>query len=201
MNTNMRYITLQEFYDYPKGLTVTIGGEPDKCFRNEDALKNFIVKQETRLDRYIGRRLDLTSHTEEFCGRDQKTYFPTNIPVTEVTNMVVYSTSQNEIYTGNFDIDLLYLNSDGTYIKYENGFVDGYNYRLTYNGGYSIIPEDIKEAVILLATYRLYETGRGIIHSESYFTSKNVYRDTPHSGLYPEIQSLLEPFKRKLLYN
>jgi len=115
--------------------------------------ENVLVKAEAAIQSRVGRTFSVTSHTERFRAESQ-TVWVRNRPIVEVTGM-------KRRYSIQSAWDIL----DPTLVEIESGPgyitaytpIRGYQVELTYSAGYLVIPEDIKEAVILQAVLFSYQ--------------------------------------------
>lgn len=115
--------------------------------------EDVLVKAEAAIQRRIGRSIAATSYTERFRASGQ-TVWVRNRPIITVTALK-RRIRLNDSWSV-LDPTLLEVESGPGYVTaYEA--IRGYQIEITYTAGYTVIPEDIKEAVIMQTVLFSYQ--------------------------------------------
>ena len=115
--------------------------------------ESVLVKAEAAIQARIGRSIALTSYTERFRASGQ-TVWVRNRPINTITALkrryrvtdawTILDPEQVEIESG-----------PGYFTAYTP--IKGYQIEVTYSAGYTVVPEDIKEAVIMQTVLFSYQ--------------------------------------------
>ena len=124
----------------------------------EGSLSDILARAETTIQTRLGRRLPVTTYVERW-KTQSNTLFVKNRPIVSVTQI---RRRPNPVYGWEL-INLSYvtINDAGPgYIEcypYYQSSVAGYEVEVTYTAGYAVIPEDLKEAIIMQAVMFSYQ--------------------------------------------
>jgi hypothetical protein len=115
--------------------------------------ESVLVKAEAAIESRLGRRISVASYTERFRAEGQ-TVWVRNRPVITVTALK-RRIRVNDSWSV-LDHSLLEIESGpGYFTSYDP--IKGYQIEVTYSAGYTDIPEDIKEAVIMQTVLFSYQ--------------------------------------------
>lgn len=136
------------------------------------------------LDGYVGMSLaeqEVTEKTSGICKDDKILVFPKVTPVQTVDNIRVYYDLQNSLTIAGTSA---FIDNDRCFIAIPYSGTEGESYFIeaNYTGGYETIPEDVKQAAILIAAPMLSD----------WFMGKN-----PGFHDLQEVQDGLLKFSRK----
>lgn len=134
------------------------------------------INQATEMiEHYIGRRLKLTTYTDElYDGTHTDQLVLKQRPVTEVISLKARSTVTNDNNFDTIDAENYFVDEDAGIINAISSFYGWYErWSVTYSAGYATIPADIQEAAATLAAH--------LVNSGSYSSGQSVKRMTEGS--------------------
>lgn len=177
-------------------------------------LTTLVAIASARIERWCGRVLNMDERTEYYDGSGSRMLLLKEYPLVELTGVVVVESDGTEttLDVDSFDMDaesgevwFAPWSTEGAYGTFPQGKK---NIKITYIGGYALteieqaeetdsilIPEDLKEAVVLLAAY-LLSTQRKDLSINGY--RLDAYAETrrePEEGVPPEVASLAAPYR------
>ena len=138
-------VTVQEFTESQYAQMV----ESNADLQPEDVL----AKAEAAIQSRIGRRIKAASYTERFRAQSQSVFLR-NRPIITVTSIKRRFSVRNAWTI--VDAELVEIESGPGYITPSDA-IKGYQVEIEYTAGYTVIPEDIKEAVIMQAVLFSYQ--------------------------------------------
>jgi hypothetical protein len=124
----------------------------------EGSLSDILARAETAIQTRLGRRLPVTSYVERW-RTQSNTLFVKNRPIVAVTQI---RRRLNPLHAWEI-VDLTYVTINDAAAGYIECYgiytsnVAGYEVEVTYTAGFSIVPEDIKEAIIMQAVMFSYQ--------------------------------------------
>lgn len=148
------------------------------------------------IEKYCNNKIEEAEITEYFDGKDSivnNTFFLSNN--LEVTSLIFYekdsSDEWSEVSTDDYTLD-----SEKGIIYYDNDALLGYkNYKATYTCGYSVIPDDLKIAILkLIGRYYNKHKSDGI--TDESLDGANIKFER---GLNDDITSILNKYKITVL--
>ncbi len=124
----------------------------------EGQLPDILARAEAAVQQRIGRQLAVKTYVERFKARSN-TLFVLNRPIIAITQMrrrinALYSWETMDLsYVTIYDAGAGYIEC----LDVWSSMVAGYDVEITYTAGYTVIPEDIKEAIIMQAVMFSYQ--------------------------------------------
>ena len=100
------------------------------------------------IEKYCGRIFKAAAYASEvYDGNGERELYLKNAPINSVTKIAFWDTYNNsELQTYNVHIDYMIYGAEG-YIYMRGKWVEGHrNYQITYNGGYMVLPYDLRKA-------------------------------------------------------
>src|SRR5687768_2551285 len=138
-------VTVQEFTESQYAQLI----ESNADLQPEDVL----VKAEAAIQARLGRQIKVSPYTERFRANGQ-TVWVQNRPIVSVTGLKRRSTILNDWTI--IDPTRVEIESGPGYITVYD-VIKNYQIEVAYTAGYAVIPEDIKEAVIMQAVLFSYQ--------------------------------------------
>ena len=177
-------------------------------------LTTLVAIASARIEQWCGRVFNMAERIEYHDGSGSRMLLLKAYPLVELSEVVIVESDGTEtsLDVTNFDMDaesgeawFAPWSTEGSY----GTFVQGKkNIKITYIGGYALtdaehteepdsvlLPEDLKEAVVLLAAY-LLSTQRKDLSINGY--RLDAYAETrrePEEGVPPEVASLAAPYR------
>ncbi len=176
-------ITLADVYEF-----LSVSGSSD-----DTLIQNLIDRKTAQFESYCG--LDsfyVDDYVEEYDGEGTPYLFVKNFPINSITEIASDSdwTWGTDTVIDSSDYRIVQMN----YIVYNSYFNDGLqNIKVSYNAGYSVIPLDIKEALVEEVT-RIYNTRKEVDVIIKTLADGSQHRIP--SGLMPNTKSILNKYKR-----
>lgn len=134
------------------------------------------------IERYCGRRFKLTTYTDEaYNGTGTNQLLLKQRPIVGIPSVSVRDTALNEDDFDTVDANLLFTDANAGVLELNFNAVGSWDsYTVTYEAGYSTIPEDLAEACASLAAYYVQNAdGSNIGVSEKQEGQRKVrYSDT-----------------------
>lgn len=169
-------VTLAEYKDYAK----------INSTNQDTALNSIIPKVSTLVKTYCRRAFIDYVATDKVEYFDGGAFFPLQeYPVISITK-VEYSADFGQTYADlvNYTDFVLDKRSDTIVPPYVEAFPDAINgYRVSYKGGFSTLPEDLKLAVFDLITY--YIKNDGVSHATRSPTSNSIQLEYITNSNFP----------------
>lgn len=124
----------------------------------EGQLPDILARAEQAIQSRLGRQLAVKTYTERFRATSN-TLFLLNRPIQSVTQI---RRRPNPLFAWELlDLNYVSVNDIGAgYVEclpYFQSGVAGYEVEVTYTAGFSVIPEDLKEAIIMQAVMFSYQ--------------------------------------------
>lgn len=116
-------------------------------------LNDILVRAEGAIQKSLGQRIKDVSYTERFRAQGP-TLFLRRRPITSVTSI-------KRRYSRNMSWDTLLV--DDFYFESDPGYIEcyvdmtGYETEVVYTAGYTTLPEDLKQAILLQAVMFAYQ--------------------------------------------
>jgi len=120
---------------------------------------NLIIRKinqvSSQIENYCGRSFHRATYTEEvYTGTGTDQIILKNRPVESVTSLDARSSSLNEAGSENVDTELYFINSTAGVLNLNFRAIGHWGrYLVTYVAGYTTIPDDLAEAVAILAAH------------------------------------------------
>lgn len=179
---------------------------PDIPKVDEKLIENLINRSATRIESHLDRDLKQGTVEEFYDGSGTGTLWVRRFPLTAVTLLNV-DPNRDFLAGTNIDPADVVIDSERGTIRFFPGgnafratFSHGVkNVKIGYTGGYAIIPEDLKEASLILVArsfMRIKQGAEGIISESVAGYSASYEGTTRESGLPLEAQGLLTRYKR-----
>lgn len=154
---------------------------------------------------YTNRWLKAKTYTSEnYDGPGDNRLYLDNWPINSVTTLINYdSMNDTTLYTFTEKLEYLIYGDEG-YIYLRGGFAKGIRiYRVTYNGGYAVVPYDLKKACSDLCSLLYYQKDKVGMKAEtigrySYQLDKSGMA-FGREGIPAEIKSILNRYRRVVL--
>lgn len=154
------------------------------------------------IENYTNRWLKAKAYTSEnYDGPGDKRLYLDNWPINSVTSLINYdSMNDTTLYTFTEKLEYLIYSNEG-YLYLRGGFAKGIrNYRVTYNGGYTTVPYDLKKACADLAALLYNQKDKVGYKSEtigrySYQLDKSGMA-FGREGIPAEIKAILNRFRK-----
>lgn len=140
-----KYVTVVEFLESVYGTDFDpVSGS---IFSSTGQVDSYLTFISSLIDAYCGRRFDATDYYQEFEGVGQKSLVVENFPLNNVISVVYESFGGT---SGLVDPATYKSNSSGI-IKFSFPLQSELTYIVNYNSGYSVVPDAIKQATLMLA--------------------------------------------------
>ena len=175
--------TVEEIYEF-----VSVTGSDD-----DTLIGNLIDRKTEMFERYCGVSSFLVAdYTEYHDGQGSPYLFVKNIPINSIDS--IYSDADWEWAADTLITATDYRISDLNVIVYKNYFNVGLqNIKITYNAGYSVVPLDLKEALIE-EVWRTYSRRKEIDVFIKTLQDGSQHRSP--SGLMPATKQVLSKYMR-----
>lgn len=142
----MQYVTATEFLQSGYGLD--FDPVTGAIFETEEEIDTFLATISSLIDLYAGRTFGPERYVDMFHGYDGSTLFLENIPVTGIVS-VEYEPVGGSKTTLSASTYTLFQKTGK--LKFSGNLDSSYIYTITYDAGYSEVPEPIKLATMMLA--------------------------------------------------
>lgn len=173
---------------------------------DEKLIENLINRSATRIESHLDRDLKAGTVTEHYDGSGTGTLWVRRYPLTSVSELNV---DPNRDFFASTDIDPtdVVIDSERGTVRFfpgSNAFRSSFatgvkNVKIVYTGGFTIVPEDLKEASLILVArsfMRIRQGAEGIISESVAGYSASYEGTTRESGLPLEVQGILTRYKR-----
>lgn len=171
---------------------------------NDDKLRFLLNFATDFIEKYTGRRITQTIYTgataEKLDGNGTKDLFLKNYPVSAISLVEFNATGANEDQWETVDQKNYFYDSDTGILSFTYSTTKGHgNYRVSYTGGYSPVPSDLKTACIFLAGEAFKRGGSMGIKSESLGDHSIVFDASLMSQEGSVVKSVLNRYRRMIL--
>ncbi|STZ77349.1 phage head-tail connector protein [Bergeriella denitrificans] len=156
--------------------------------RRDEELKQVLAGVSAAVESWLQRTLLKRDYVERYNGNRKKAIVLNQYPVLEVKSVKV---NGREIH--GFD-------NDDWLLIYDDSFSDGLrNVEVAYVAGYETIPEDIREAVLIIAAQRVNEMENKGVASKSLAGETVSFSNFSQSGgMPPAAFEILKKYRRKV---
>lgn len=153
------YVTYSEFITSPYGQDyVPAAGE---FFETSGQVEDFLTYISDLIDLYCQRSFNIESYEQIFQGQGDDVTFLDNIPATgisSITYLDMFGTASGTLTTSDYRL----FTTTGK-VKFTDALSYEYLYTITYQAGYSTIPNPIKQATMMLANTYLQSIDNGAV--------------------------------------
>lgn len=121
----------------------------------DEILTRLINRGTDIIQNYCKRTFDDATYTEKWDGDNTGTYNVKHYPINSITGIYYLVSDYDSDTWDTLDDDFYTYDSASGIVYCETPFHKGMyrNWKITYNGGYATIPQDIKEACVDIVTY------------------------------------------------
>ena len=140
----MQYITSTEFLASPYGADYVPG---ESIFASSGEIDEFLVSISSLIDLYCGRSFGPQTYTQVFDGFGGRVVFLNAIPVTGIVSV----TYENFGSSGAVASTHYKLQKSIGKLTFSYDLDPDYTYTITYDAGYAVAPEPIRQATMMLA--------------------------------------------------
>ena len=173
---------------------------------DEKLIENLINRSSARIESHLDRDLKEATVTEFYDGSDTGTLWVRRFPLTAITLLNIDPNRDFLSGTAIQPADVVIDSERGT-VRFFPGtksprasFAIGVkNVKITYTGGFATVPEDLKDACLILIArsfMRVKQGAEGIISESIAGYSASYEGTTRESGLPLEVQGILTRYKR-----
>lgn len=171
---------------------------------NDDKLRFLLNYATDFIEKYTGRRIVQTTYAtttaEKLDGNGTRELFLKNYPVSTISLLEFNATGANEDQWETVDSKNYFFDADTGIISLTYPTTKGHgNYRVSYTGGYSPVPSDLKTACIFLAGEAFKKGGSMGIKSESLGDHSIVFDASLMSQEGSVVKSVLNRYRRMVL--
>lgn len=139
----MAYITSTEFLNSPYGAEYQPSGS---IFATTADVDSFLQYISDLIDLYCGRTFDVKTYTDTFEGQGSTVHMLRVFPIASLTSVDYDDISS----TGTVSLSNFRAQETGL-LKSKVPFLFGRTYTITYDAGYAVTPQPIKQAALMLA--------------------------------------------------
>lgn len=169
-----------------------------KTDAGDDALLAVLVSQASMMiEKYTNRDFTAVTYTNElYNGNGGVKLYLKQSPINSVTSVKLYDPYTNtDLYTYTVNTEYILYEEEG-YIHMWGGWSKGHqNFKITYNAGYSTVPEDIVLAANMLTAFVFDNIRKQGIKSQRIGTFSETLKDYKES-IPVEISAMLDHWRR-----